>query len=203
MRTFSKERGQATRDEIWLVEHFPVFTQGLNAKPEHLLDTGDIPVVKTDRGGQVTYHGPGQVVIYPLVDLRRLRIGVRHLVSALEQSVVDLLAEFEVNAYPRRDAPGVYVHQPERGEAKIASVGLRVRRGCSYHGIALNVAMDTEPFQRINPCGHEGMPVTQLSELGIGLETESAGEGLAIKLASQLGLPGPEPSGRNESRVRG
>ncbi|SCZ58085.1 lipoyl(octanoyl) transferase [Thiohalomonas denitrificans] len=186
MRAFTDERGSDTRDEFWLVEHPSVFTQGLNAKPEHLLDTGAIPVVKTDRGGQVTYHGPGQVVLYPLIDLRRLGIGVRHLVSALEQSVVDLLADFEVNAYPRRDAPGVYVELPGRGEAKIASVGLRVRRGCSYHGIALNVAMEMTPFQRINPCGHAGLAVTQLKELGIDLDVKTAGERLAARLTERV-----------------
>ncbi|WP_411293312.1 lipoyl(octanoyl) transferase LipB [Thiohalomonas denitrificans] len=186
MRAFTDERGYDTPDEFWLVEHPPVFTQGLNAKPEHLLDTGTIPVVKTDRGGQVTYHGPGQIVLYPLIDLRRLGIGVRHLVTALEQSAVDLLADLEVSAYPRRDAPGVYVELPGRGEAKIASVGLRVRRGCSYHGIALNIAMETTPFQCINPCGYAGLTVTQLRELGIELDVETAGEQLAAKLVQRL-----------------
>lgn len=159
MRTFTDTRGPDTPDEIWLVEHPPVFTQGQAGKPEHLLGPGEIPVVQTDRGGQVTYHGPGQLVAYPLLDLRRLKMGVRDLVTALEQTLVSLLASYGIEAYARPDAPGVYVEG-----AKIASLGLRVRRGCSFHGLALNVAMDLEPFARINPCGYEGLAMVQMAD---------------------------------------
>lgn len=157
MRTFTDERSADTDDELWLAEHPPVFTQGQAGRAEHVLAPGDIPVVQTDRGGQVTYHGPGQLIAYVLVDLRRLKLGVRALVSALEGGVVDLLARSDITAAARPDAPGVYVD----GD-KIASVGLRVRQGCSYHGIALNLDLDLEPFQRINPCGYEGLRVTRL-----------------------------------------
>jgi len=160
MTAFTNERGPDTPDELWLVEHPPVFTQGQAGRPEHLLLPGEIPVVQTDRGGQVTYHGPGQLVAYPLLDLRRLRLGVRDLVTALEQTLVDLLAELDITAYAKLDAPGVYV-----ASAKIASLGLRVRRGCSFHGLSLNVAMDLEPFGRINPCGYEGLAMTQIASL--------------------------------------
>lgn len=159
MRAFTDERDAETRDQLWLVEHPPVFTQGQAGKPEHLLLPGDIPVVQTDRGGQVTYHGPGQLVAYPLVDLRRLGMGVRDLVTALEETLVALLASYGVEAYARPDAPGVYI----AGD-KVASLGLRVRRGCSFHGLALNVAMDLEPFRRINPCGYQGLQMTQLAD---------------------------------------
>lgn len=157
MQRFTEMRGDETQDELWQVEHPGVFTVGMNGKPEHLLAPGSIPVVHIDRGGQVTYHGPGQVVTYPLLDLRRLKIGVRDLVARLEQAVIDLLAEYGVEAVGRRDAPGVYVDG-----AKIAALGLRVRRGCCYHGLSLNIAMDLEPFSRINPCGHAGLKVTEL-----------------------------------------
>ena len=160
MRAFTDHRTADTPDQIWLVEHPPVFTQGQAGRPEHLLLPGDIPVVQTDRGGQVTYHGPGQLVVYPLLDLRRLGLGVRALVTLLEESLVALLAEYGIEAYARPDAPGVYVAQ-----AKIASLGLRVRRGCSFHGLSLNVAMDLEPFGRINPCGYQGLAVTQMADL--------------------------------------
>lgn len=161
MQRFTDERDAQTPDEIWVLEHDPVFTLGMNGDPSHVLAAGDIPVVKVDRGGQVTYHGPGQVVVYPLIDLRRAGLGVRDLVTALEQSVIECLAGYGVSAATRPKAPGVYVEG-----AKIASVGIRVRRGASYHGIALNVAMDLEPFRRINPCGYEGLAMTQLSALG-------------------------------------
>ena len=157
MQRFTETRGDDTQDELWQVEHPGVFTVGMNGKPEHLLAPGSIPVVHIDRGGQVTYHGPGQVVMYPLLDLRRLKIGVRDLVTRLEQAVIDLLAEYGVEALGRRDAPGVYVDG-----AKVAALGLRVRRGCCYHGLSLNVAMDLEPFSRINPCGYAGLKVTEL-----------------------------------------
>ena len=160
MQRFTDERDPSTRDEIWILEHPPVFTLGLNASREHLKRTGDIPVVQIDRGGQVTYHGPGQLVIYPLLDLRRGSLGVRDLVVALENSVIDYAAELGIEAHGSRAAPGVYV-----GDAKLASVGLRVRRGASYHGMALNVCLDAEPFQRIDVCGHPGLGVTRLADL--------------------------------------
>jgi lipoyl(octanoyl) transferase len=159
MKVFTDTRTENTADELWLLEHPPVFTQGLAGKAEHVLNPGDIPVVQTDRGGQVTYHGPGQLVAYCLFDLQRLKIGIRQMVRLLEQSVVELLAEYEIVAANRCDAPGVYV-----SDAKICSIGLRVRKGCSYHGIALNVAMDLEPFLRINPCGFEQLQMTQIRQ---------------------------------------
>ena len=160
MQAFTLQRHADTQDEIWLLEHPPVFTQGMNGKPEHLLLPGDIPVVPVDRGGQVTYHGPGQLVAYVMLDLAWLGIGIRRLVEALEQSVIDWLALQGITAKARRDAPGVYVEG-----AKIAALGLRVKRGCSYHGLALNVDMDLEPFSRINPCGYPGLASTQLMDL--------------------------------------
>ena len=162
MQEFTNTRSAATPDEIWFTEHPPVFTLGLNASPEHLLAPGDIPVVQVDRGGQVTYHGPGQLMIYPLIDLKRAGLGVRDLVTGLEQCIVDLVAEFGVEALARKDAPGVYVQQQ-----KIASVGLRIRRGASFHGMALNIDVDLEPFSRINPCGFSDLEVTNLRSLGI------------------------------------
>jgi len=161
MQRFTAERDATTPDEIWFLEHPPVFTLGMNASRRHLLSPGAIPVVQIDRGGQVTYHGPGQLVVYPLLDLRRLRLGIREFVTALERAVIDLAAESGIQAERRRGAPGVYV-----GGRKLASVGVRVARGGSYHGLALNVALDLEPFGRINPCGYEGLEMTQLSELG-------------------------------------
>ncbi len=160
MRRFTAERDDDTPDEIWLLEHPPVFTQGQAGKAEHLLAPGDIPVVQVERGGQVTYHGPGQLVAYLLLDIRRLELGVRDLVSAMERSLVGLLAGYGIEASPRSDAPGVYV-----GAAKIASLGLRIRRGCSFHGLALNVNMDMTPFRRINPCGYAGLAMTQMADL--------------------------------------
>ena len=161
MQEFTNMRDESTPDEIWFTEHEKVFTLGLNTAPEHLLETGDIPVVQIDRGGQVTYHGPGQLMIYPLIDLRRAGLGVRDLVTGLEQSVVDLAAEYDIDAASRRDAPGVYVDG-----VKLASIGLRIRRGSSFHGMALNVDTDLEPFSRINPCGFKGLEVTSLARLG-------------------------------------
>ncbi|MGB0466102.1 MAG: lipoyl(octanoyl) transferase LipB [Pontibacterium sp.] len=160
MQSFTDTRDESTPDEIWLLQHEPVFTQGQAGKAEHLIATGDIPVVQADRGGQVTYHGPGQLIVYLLVNLRRRKMGVRDMVTVMEQSLIDLLAEYEIEAYAKPDAPGVYADN-----AKIASLGLRVRRGCSFHGLALNLDMDLEPFLRINPCGYAGMRMTQLSEL--------------------------------------
>jgi lipoyl(octanoyl) transferase len=173
----------ATRDEIWFLEHPAVFTMGMNARPEHLLAVGDIPVVDIDRGGQVTYHGPGQLVVYPLLDLTRNRLGVRDLVEGIERAVVATLAGWGIEAYGKRDAPGVYV-----GSRKIASVGLRIRRGRSYHGLALNVAMDLEPFARINPCGYAGLQMTQVSELGGPSSVLEVGEALAPHLLRALGF---------------
>ena len=161
MQEFTNMRDESTPDEIWFTEHEKVFTLGLNTAPEHLLETGDIPVVQIDRGGQVTYHGPGQLMIYTLINLRRAGLGVRDLVTALEQSVVDLAAEYGIEAASRSDAPGVYVDG-----VKLASIGLRIRRGASFHGMALNVDADLEPFSRINPCGFEGLDVIDLARLG-------------------------------------
>ncbi len=161
MQAFTDRRDAQTADEIWLLQHPPVYTLGLNGSPEHLLAPADIPVINIDRGGQVTYHGPGQLVVYPMIDLRRQGLGVRELVSALEQSVIDLAANHGIDAQARADAPGVYV-----AGRKLASLGLRIRRGCCYHGLAFNIDMDLEPFSRINPCGFEDLEVTQLKDLG-------------------------------------
>jgi lipoyl(octanoyl) transferase len=161
MQEFTNTRTESTPDEIWFCDHDGVFTLGLNSKPEHLLAPGDIPVIQIDRGGQVTYHGPGQLMIYPLVDLRRADLGVRDLVTALEQSVVDLAADYGIEAASRCDAPGVYIEG-----VKLASVGLRIRRGSSFHGMALNVDVDLEPFSRINPCGFKDLQLTDLARLG-------------------------------------
>lgn len=160
MQRFTDERDASTPDEIWLAEHPPVFTLGVNAKREHLLATGDIPVVQIDRGGEVTYHGPGQLLIYPLIDLRRHVLGIRELIVALENAVIACVAAWGIEACGSREAPGVYVNG-----AKLASVGLRIRRGSSYHGMALNVALDLRPFDGINVCGHRGLRVTQLADL--------------------------------------
>lgn len=165
MRTFTEARKPSTPDEIWFLEHPPVFTQGQAGKPEHLLDPGDIPVVASNRGGQVTFHGPGQLVAYPLLDLHRRGMGIRELVSLLERAMIETVEAYGVEAFARPDAPGVYVNL-ETGVRKLGSIGLRVSRGCSYHGLSLNVAMDLEPFSRINPCGYAGLRMTQLNELG-------------------------------------
>lgn len=166
MHYFADNRSASTPDELWLVEHYPVFTQGQAGKAEHVLAPGDIPVIQSDRGGQVTYHGPGQQVLYVMVDLKRGKVGVRQLVSALEDTVINTLAHFKIESRARPDAPGVYV-----GEQKICSLGLRIRKGGSFHGLALNIEMDLSPFQRINPCGYAGMQMTQVSALvpGIGI----------------------------------
>ena len=181
MQRFTDERSVSTPDEIWFLEHPPVFTLGMNASAVHVLAPGEIPVVQIDRGGQVTYHGPGQLVVYPLVDLRRAGLGVRDLVTALEQSVIELAAAFGVGAECRRSAPGVYVDG-----RKLASVGIRVRRGASYHGLALNVSLDLEPFRRINPCGYEGLEMTQLSELGGATSVAAAAAALEPHLLRAL-----------------
>jgi len=184
MQRLVDARGPDTPDEIWFLEHPPVFTLGMNARPEHVLAPGDIPVVPIDRGGQVTYHGPGQLVVYPLLDLGRARLGVRPLVEGIERAIVATVAGWGIEAAGRRDAPGVYV-----GAAKLASIGLRIRRGCSYHGLALNVAMDLEPFRRINPCGYAGLVMTQVSELGGPADVGAVADALAPQLLAALGLP--------------
>ena len=183
MKSFTASRDAATPDELWLLEHPRVYTQGQAGKAEHILAPGDIPVILVDRGGQVTYHGPGQLVVYLMIDLTRHRLGIRSLVDVIEQAIVRTLAGMGVTAAPRPDAPGVYVEQ-----AKIASLGLRVRRGCSFHGLALNVAMDMEPFRRINPCGYAGMAMCQVSDFVPGVSVA----GLAPTLSDELvnGLAG-------------
>jgi len=181
MQSFTANRQPETPDELWIVEHPPVYTLGQAGKPEHVLQDIGIPIVKIDRGGQVTYHGPGQVVIYLLLDLSRLKIKVRELVTAIEQAVIDLLAAHAVRAERHAGAPGVYV-----GPAKVAALGLRVRRSYSYHGVSLNVDMDLSPFAAINPCGYPGLPVTQTRDLGISLTPSQAATALAEHLAVQL-----------------
>lgn len=181
MQRFTDGRTADTPDEIWLLEHPPVFTLGMNARIEHLLAPGHIPVVRIDRGGQVTYHGPGQLVVYPLVDIRRAALGVRDLVSVLEATVVELAARSGITAEVRREAPGVYV-----GGRKLASVGLRIRRGASYHGLALNVNMDLEPFRRIDPCGYAGLEMTQLADLGAGDDTAQVARDFTPLLVQRL-----------------
>jgi lipoyl(octanoyl) transferase len=181
MQAFTEQRDENTRDEIWLLEHPPVFTLGMNGKAEHVLAAGDIPVVNIDRGGQVTYHGPGQLVVYPLLDLRRLKLGVRELVIALENSIIATAAQWGIVALGKRDAPGVYVDGK-----KLASIGLRIKRGCSYHGLAVNVAMDLSPFKRINPCGFQGLEVTQLSQLGGPVDIPTVADALGSQLVRVL-----------------
>lgn len=183
MQRFTAERSAATPDEIWLLEHPPLFTLGANASRAHLIAPGDIPVVQIDRGGQVTYHGPGQLVVYPLIDLKRLGFGIRDFVMALERAVIDLAAQYAIAAECRRDAPGVYV-----AGQKLASVGVRVRRGGSYHGLSLNVALDLEPFSRINPCGYQGLAMTQLSALGGPRSVSAAADALEPHLRRALRL---------------
>ena len=183
MQRFTDQRKDRpeTQDEIWLVEHPPVFTQGQAGKAEHLLLPGDIPVVKSDRGGQVTYHGPGQLVAYLMLDVRRLGFGVRELVSRMERCLIELLASYGVSAHAKPDAPGVYVNG-----AKIASLGLRIRNGCSFHGLALNVDMDLEPFRRINPCGYAGLAMTQLRDHAGPIEFAEVGARLRSQLVKHL-----------------
>lgn len=185
MKQFTDQRDADTPDEVWLVEHDPVFTQGQAGKAEHVLMPGDIPVVQVDRGGQVTYHGPGQIVAYPMIDLRRKGMGVRQLVTAIEQSIVDALAPHGISAAPKADAPGVYVD-----DDKIASLGLRVRKGKSYHGLAFNIDMDLEPFLRINPCGYQGLKMVQMKDLVAGeMPTfNQVEEQLVGCMAAQLGF---------------
>ncbi len=183
MQSQVEMRGAEAPDELWFLEHPPVFTLGMNARAEHVLAPGDIPVVQIDRGGQVTYHGPGQLVVYPLLDLDRLGLGVRALVDAIERALIATVAGFGLEAHSRRTAPGVYV-----GECKLASIGLRIRKHCSYHGLALNVAMDLEPFARINPCGYAGLVMTDLATLGGPTSLRDVALALAPRLLRELGL---------------
>lgn len=195
MKTYTLQRNKDTIDEIWLVEHPPVYTLGMSCKNQDVIQPNDIPIIKTDRGGQITYHGPGQIVAYVLFDLRRHQWGIKRLVKAMEQVVIDLLADNKIEAGRREHAPGVYVDGK-----KIAALGLRIRRGCSYHGLALNVDMDLQPFTRIDPCGYPGLEATQLSDLGIHAGIREIGDALAKSLAVKLGYNGcnftdeiPEP----------
>ena len=183
MQAFTDARTEATPDELWLVEHDPVFTLGQAGKPEHVLAAGDIPVLHVDRGGQVTYHGPGQIVAYPLLDLRRLKVGVRDYVCRIEQAVIDTLAEWNIEGRRRAGAPGVYVN-----DAKVAALGIRVRRGCCFHGLAFNIAMDLEPFHRINPCGYAGLEVVAMQDLGGPAGLDAVKPVLLQALAARFGL---------------
>lgn len=188
MQAFTAARDETTPDELWLLEHPPVYTQGQAGKPEHVLNPGDIPIVQIDRGGQVTYHGPGQLIAYLMLDLKRHKLGVRELVRKLEQSVIDVLADYDIEAYGKVDAPGVYVMR-EGGEAKIAALGLRIRNGYSYHGLSFNVNMDLEPFSRINPCGYAGLQVAQLADYGFIDETPaSVADRISRSILNNLGL---------------
>ena len=189
MRAFTDARTPETEDELWICEHAPVFTQGVAGKPEHLLfNPANIPVVKTDRGGQITFHGPGQAMVYILLNLKRAGYGVREMVMRIENAVIALLATHGIQAYGKRDAPGVYVRKDQQ-EAKVAALGLKVRNGHTYHGLAFNVNMDLTPFSFINPCGYEGLRVTHLHELGVNLSLEAAGMSLAEELRRQLTAP--------------
>ncbi len=182
-REFTDARADSTEDQIWCLQHLPVYTLGLAGKPEHLLNPGNIPVIKTDRGGQVTYHGPGQLVVYPLLDLKRRGISIRHYVFLLEQTLIDLLDSYGIMGERRPGAPGVYINN-----RKIAALGIRVRHGCCYHGLALNVDMDLTPFAGINPCGYAGLEVTRLSDLGVQLSVLQVCQNLLPLLAGQLGF---------------
>ncbi|MBP1149487.1 MULTISPECIES: lipoyl(octanoyl) transferase LipB [unclassified Methylocaldum] len=181
MQDFTEQRDEETPDELWLLEHHPVYTLGLNGDVRHMIRTTDIPVVKTDRGGQITYHGPGQLIAYVLVDLRRKNLGIRRLVSALENAVIGLLKQYGITAEARRDAPGVYVDG-----RKIASLGLRVRKGCSYHGLSLNVSSDLSPFSAINPCGYAGLEVTSLTALDVAIQPHEAAAPLTVEIMQTL-----------------
>lgn len=183
MQHFTDSRDESTPDEIWLVEHSPVFTQGQAGKEEHILDPDDIPVVEVDRGGQVTYHGPGQQMMYVLINIKRRKLGVRHLVTALEECIVNYLKEYDIDAYPKADAPGVYV-----GQKKVCSVGLRIRKGCSFHGLALNVNMDLSPFQRINPCGYAGLEMVDCAQLNGPDSLAEAGPRIVDHICTLLGI---------------
>ncbi len=196
MRSFSNARGELTADELWLVEHPPVFTLGQAGKREHLLKPTSIPVVNSDRGGQITYHAPGQIVVYLLLDIRRRQLGIRDLVSLLEEAVIELLSQADIRGVRREHAPGVYID-----EAKVAALGLRVRRGCCYHGLALNVEMDLTPFRCINPCGFEGLEVTQLRDHGVGWSLQTTKTKLVNILLRLLEVPKPRAKCRPHQGV--
>ena len=181
MQRFTQERNADTADELWIVEHFPVYTLGLNGKREHLLNTGNIPVINSDRGGQVTYHGPGQLVIYTLLDIKRLNLGIRQLVTILEQAIISTLAEYEIIAVSRVDAPGVYVN-----DKKIGSIGLRIKKNCSYHGLSLNNDMDLRPFDHINTCGYSDLKVTQLSDMGVTISSKQLASSVIQAITTAL-----------------
>lgn len=185
MQEFTNTRSDSTEDEIWLTEHFPVYTQGQAGKPEHLLLPGDIPVVQSDRGGQVTYHGPGQLIIYLLINIRRKKMFVSDLVAAIEQSIIHVLKQYDIDAQNRKDAPGVYVDA-----AKIAALGLRIRRMCSYHGLSFNIDMDLKPYLGINPCGMQGLEVTQLKNFGVEDELASVANLVLEQLITRLNYSG-------------
>ena len=183
MQRFTQERNTFANDEIWIVEHPPVYTLGLNGKPEHLLNIGNIPVINSDRGGQVTYHGPGQVIIYVLLDIKRLNLGVRQLVTLLEQAMIGVLFQHDIVAVAKLDAPGVYVN-----DKKIGSIGLRIKKNCSYHGLSLNNDMDLRPFDDINTCGYSDLKVTQLSDLGVTISTKQLASSVIQAITSALSL---------------
>ncbi|MFL2538384.1 MAG: lipoyl(octanoyl) transferase LipB [Candidatus Rariloculaceae bacterium] len=181
MKKFTDERNRKTQDEVWLVEHPPIYTLGLNSNPDHVLEASNIPVLKIDRGGQVTYHGPGQLIAYVMLDLHRSRSSIRSIVEALEAAVIRTVSVYGIEAQGRRDAPGVYV-----GDKKLAAIGLRVRRHCTYHGLAVNVNMDLTPYERINPCGFEGLEVVQLSDLCHGIDISRVRKDLEMMLRASL-----------------
>lgn len=187
MRTFTDSRDENTPDEIWFLQHHPVFTQGQNGKAEHILNPGDIPVIQVDRGGQITYHGPGQLVVYPLINLKRKKLNIRQIVTLLEQATINILAENNILAQAKKEAPGVYVN-----ERKICSIGLRIRRGFSFHGLALNIKMDLEPFLRINPCGYSGLQMTQMADFLPGLSFEQIERQLLAQFIKKLEYTTPQ-----------
>lgn len=195
MKQFTATRGEESPDELWLLQHPPVYTLGLAGKPEHLLQASEVPLVKIDRGGQITYHGPGQAVVYLLIDLARRKLMVRQLVNLMEQAIIDVLAGWNIMAERREGAPGVYV-----GEAKIAALGLKISRSCSYHGLSLNVNMDMAPFSRINPCGYEGLACTQLRDFGVSASVDEVLARLAAQLDTLLAQRFPLPSSLDEGR---
>jgi len=186
MQAFTDKRSDNTPDELWFIEHPPVFTLGRNSKQEHLHNTGDIPVIRTDRGGQVTYHGPGQLIVYPLLNIKQRQLGVQSLVRILEQSVIDLLSDYSLDAQRREKAPGVYVD-----DRKLAALGLRIRKGCSFHGLSLNVDMDLSPFSMIDPCGYSGLEVTQLKDLGVDASLEAISTQFQAHFERLLDKPAP------------
>jgi lipoyl(octanoyl) transferase len=192
MQRFTQDRNAETADELWIVEHFPVYTLGLNGKREHLLSTGSIPVINSDRGGQVTYHGPGQLIIYTLLDMKRLNLGVRQLITLLEQAMISTLTPYNIAAVARADAPGVYVN-----DKKIGSIGIRIKKNCSYHGLSLNNHMDLHPFDHINTCGYSGLEVTQLADQGVTISNAELAIPITEAILTTLknSAPFPSPAG--------